>query len=133
MLIRQVKFFCTVEAHPVSAVLIVKTRLSDDAGTQRQIGESKAAISSVPHSLAPFATSIGVQPLQQRAHAGPGQGDRAIRSSVVHVDRVTVGIHRVSTGEYDVVNITVALVLRLWPEDPGVSAQQTLLGILKIK
>ena len=55
--------------------------------------EDPAARSYVLLSPA-FKIPIRIQLLEQGANAGPGQRNGAVRSSVVDVDRVAVGIHR---------------------------------------
>ena len=79
------------------------------------------------------ATSIGIQPIQQRAHTGPSQGNGAISGSVVNVDGVAIGVHRVSARKHDIIHVAVALVLGLRPEDPRIAAQQTLFRVLQIE
>src|SRR5580704_8902623 len=89
--------------------------------------------SSVTLSPALLHTSVDIQPLQQRAHAGPRQGNRAIGSAVVEVNRVAIPIHGVPAREDHVVDVTVALVICLRPEDPRIPPQQAFLWRLKIK
>ena len=96
-------------------------------------GESKPPVSQICHSLSAFATSIGIQPTQQGAHASPREGNRAISRPVIDVDRVAVGVHRISTGEDDIVNVAMAFVLRFRPENPRIAPQQALFRILEIE
>jgi len=46
--------------------------------------------------------------------------DRAISSSVVKIDSFAIGVHRVSAREHNLLDVAVALVLGLGPEDPRI-------------
>ena len=76
---------------------------------------------------------MGVQPIQQRTHAGPSQRDRAVGSSVVDIECVAIGVHRVSAREDDVVDVAVAFVVGFRAKDPRISSQQAFFRILKIE
>src|SRR5208283_977262 len=107
-------------------------RIAAPRETARRTGLPNQAGSSVLVSPA-LATSVVIQPIQQCSNAATRQGDRAIRSSVIDIEGVAVGFNRVSTGEHNIVNVSVPFVLCLWAKDPGVSTRQALLWILKIE
>src|SRR5260221_9203790 len=80
-----------------------------------------------------LATSIGIQPSEQRANARPRQGNRAVSGSIVKINGVAIGVHRISARKYNIIDVAVALVLGLWPKDPRIPSQQTLGWILKVE
>src|ERR1700722_2047330 len=90
-------------------------------------------VRSILGSLPPLATAVGVQPREQRTNAGPSEGDRAIGGSIIDIERVAIGVDRISAGEHDVVNVAVTLVFRLRPKDPRITTQQAFRRILKFE
>src|SRR6266496_3429789 len=80
----------------------------------------------IPPSL---TASIGIQPIQQGANTAAGQGNRAVSCSVINIDGVSIGVHRVSAWEHDIFDVAIALVLGLRPKDPRVASQQAFLRI----
>jgi len=62
-----------------------------------------------------------------------GQRYTGIACTIVHVDGVSVGTYRVSTREYDVVNVASALIVGFRSEDPGIAPQQTNIRLLNVK
>src|SRR5438067_1048982 len=81
----------------------------------------------------PLTASIGVQPIEQGANATASQGNRAVRSSVINIDGVAIGLRRVSAGKHNVVHVAVALVVGLRAKDPRIASQQALFRILKVE
>jgi membrane-associated phospholipid phosphatase len=69
-----------------------------------------------------LTTSVGIQPIEQRANASSSQGNRAVSSSVVNVEAVAIGVHRVPAGKHNIIDVAVALVVGLGPKDPRISS-----------
>src|ERR1700694_4547068 len=84
-------------------------------------------------TLPALAVSIGIEPTEERAHAGPSQSDRTVRSSVIDIQSIAVGIHHITAREDNIVNVTVALIVGFRPKDPRISPQQALCGILELE
>jgi len=80
-----------------------------------------------------FGVAVGVEPGKEAADAAVGQGDAGIRGAVVEIDDVAVCGNGVATGKHDVLNISAAFVLRFGGEHPGISADQTALGLFEGK
>src|ERR1700730_15569288 len=97
------------------------------------MAEASSTLISILRLLTAFAASVRIQPLEERANTGPGEGDRTIRSSVIHVDGVAVGVDRISARKHDIVDVAVALVVRFGTENPRIAAQQALLWVLQSK
>jgi hypothetical protein len=98
-----------------------------------QRGESQRRGSLILRSTPMFAISVGIKPIEQRAQAGASERNGAVRSSAVNIDRIAIGVHRVSTREHDIVNVAVAFVVGLWAKDPRIASQQAFVRAFKIE
>jgi hypothetical protein len=112
MRIRQLKFSCAIKADPVRAVLDCEdaAQVTMPATKSKLENPTQRFHQSCPRwrrSQLPLASSQS----SKRSHTGPSQGNRAIGSSVVNVERISVGVHRASAWKHNIVIIAVALVL----------------------
>jgi hypothetical protein len=60
-----------------------------------------------------FRVAVAIEPAQKGANAAARQGNTGIGSSVIEIDRVAVGGHRVATRKDDILDIAMTLILRL--------------------
>jgi len=91
-----------------------------------------------PLSISPALRCRRSQPPLASSHssstnAALSQGNGAVGSAIVEVDAVAIRPQGVSTREYDIIDVAVALVLRLRPNHPRISTQQRLPRTLQIE
>lgn len=94
----------------------------------------------IPSSLSDASLSgssirarVRFEPCEQRTYAARGDGHTGIRCAVIQVDRVSVRADRLSAGEYNVADISAALVRSFWTKHPGVSSLQADIWTIEIK
>ena len=87
--------------------------------------------------LPPIMTALGmaicVEPSQQRANAAMCQGNARISGTVIEIDSVPVGRHRIATRKYNVLNISMTLVFRFGRKHPRIPSNQAFLWFFKIE
>lgn len=86
-----------------------------------------------PAVVSLLGMAVGVQPGQEATNAPVCQSNARIRGAVVEIDGVAVCSNGIATGEHDVLNISVAFVIRFGGEHPGISTDQTFLGLFEIE
>jgi hypothetical protein len=106
---------------------------SSNRGAGTRPARCRRICPNMPPVASLFGMAVGVQPTQQTPNAGARQRDARIRSTVVEIDRVPIGFHRIATREHNVLNIPVPFVVRLWSEHPGIASNQAFFGLFKIK
>ena len=53
-------------------------------------------------------------------NASPGQRNRAVSGSIVKIESVAIGVHRISAGQYNIIDVAMALVFSLGSKDSGI-------------
>jgi hypothetical protein len=81
-----------------------------------------AGLSGVQLSFGIFLPGIHFEPCQKAANTSGCQCNRGIAGAVVQIDCVSIRADRLPAREDDILHISVALIVGLRPEDPGVSA-----------
>src|SRR4029453_17484027 len=77
--------------------------------------------------------AVGIAPTQKGANAAGSQSNAGIRGAVIEIDRISVCRDSIAAWEYDILDVSVSLVVSLRRKHPRISAHQTFFRPLEIE